>query len=135
MNIQAVMTEIATALDTIAGVRVYNHVPDSVQVPAAVVVFPENIEFDSAYGRGMDNFEVPVLVVVSKLTAKTASKSLSDYASGSGAKSVKAVLEAHTPANYDTLRVAGARVDPITFNAIDYLGVTFAVDVAGPGST
>lgn len=134
MNLATVMGSLATALDTINGLRIYGYVPDAIQVPAAIVAWPEDLEFDVTGARGMDRYTVPVMVVVSDVTARTAPALLSPYVAGSGAKSIKAVLEAATPNGYDSLRVMSARVEPITFGATDYVTATFAVDVVGPGT-
>lgn len=134
MNVQAVMAELATTLDTIAGLRVYNHVPKSVAIPAAIVAWPEAVEYDASWGRGSDRFHIPVMVVVSDVTARNAPARLGDYVNGSGAKSVKAVLEAHVPTNYDALRVTAARMEPITVGSVDYLAATFELDIIGPGA-
>lgn len=134
MNVQAVMAELATTLDTIPGLRVYAYVPKTVAVPAAIVAWPEAVEYDATMGRGSDIFRIPVLVVVSDVTARNAPTRLGEYVNGSGAKSVKAVLEAHAPTNYDALRVKSARMEPMTVGTVDYLAATFDLDIIGPGA-
>jgi hypothetical protein len=93
MNLADVMDAVGDRLDTIAGLRVFAYPPGSVTPPAAVVSYPEGIEFDATYGRGSDRMTLPVVVVVGKASDRAARDKLGAYCDGSGASSVKAVLE------------------------------------------
>lgn len=134
MIIKTVMEELAAELLASSIINVYDYVPKSIQAPAAIIVFPETMEFDATFGRGLDMMRVPVLVVISELSSKSAAEDLSVLASGSGVNSVKVRLEEHTPVSYHSLRVVGFRTDPITFNGVDYLSATFEVEIAGQGA-
>ena len=136
MNIAEVMDELAERLDTIPGLRVSAEFVGSPNPPHAIVALPRG-DFDKTYGRGMDTWELPIVVLVGKVREKTARDNASPYVSGSGPKSVKQVLEdpAYTYASLDTLRVQGFEFDVYTFGGIDYLAAEFTLDIAGDGAT
>lgn len=134
MDLQDVADEIAGRLNTIAGLRVFNHPPENVTAPAAIVT-PGVITYDATYGRGMDRMEPGVVVLVGKATHRSAYRLLADYARGSGARSFKHVLE--TGSEYetcDTVRVVSADFDIITMAGVEYLSATFTLDVTGQGA-
>lgn len=135
MNPNDVGDEIAEKLDTIAGLRVSAYPPPTVTPPSGVVGYPEQIEFDLTYGRGMDRIpDWPVMVVVGKATDRTARERIFEYAAGTGAKSVKAVLEAATYTSLDELRVTGVEFDVVTIASVDYIAAVFHLDIAGQGA-
>lgn len=135
MDLNDVMDEIATQLDTISGLRVHDHPPGSVTPPAGIVSYPDRVDFDETYGRGMDRIRnLPVVVVVGKATDRTARTRINGYASATGASSVKAVLEAGTYTSFSTIRVASVEFDVVTIGTIDYIAAMFALDIAGQGT-
>lgn len=134
MDLADVMDEVAARLGTIAGLRVHAHPPGSVTPPAAVVSYPDTYTFDETYGRGMDRMTLPVVVVVGKASDRAARDQLGVYVDGSGAASVKQVLESGTYTAFHTVRVVGAEFDVVTIAAVDYLAATFDLDIAGSGS-
>lgn len=122
---------IATNLGTISGLRTAAFVPDEPKPPIAIV-FPENITFDTAFGRGLDTFTFTVQVIVSKVSDRNAQSNLDAYCNPSGASSVKAAIESDkTLAGLvQDLRVTEARdYRAATINENTYLTVTFAVTV------
>jgi hypothetical protein len=135
VNLSAVMQAVADRLDTITGLRVYAYPPDAVQVPAAVVSYPETYNYDATYGRGMDRIEsLPVAVLVGKVSDRASRDKVTQYVKGSGATSVKAVIESGTYTAFDTVRVTGVTFDVVTIAAVEYLGATFTLDIAGTGA-
>lgn len=135
MHIDSVMGEIAGRLDTIAGLRVFDHPVDKVEPPTAIVSLPQ-IAFDQTYGRGSDRYELPVILAIGKVVDRAARNNIAPYVAGSGAKSFKAVLEdKSTPyASFDTVRVQGVDFDVFTWNSIEYLTATFTLDILGSGA-
>jgi ABC-type arginine/histidine transport system permease subunit len=133
MDIAAVMDEVAAQLATIADLNVTAHWRGSPNPPEAIVSLPRG-DFDAAYARGMDRWELPVILVLGKVSERSARDAASPYVSGSGAKSFKAVLEAGTYTELDSLRVQDFEFDVVTFAAVDYLTVTFILDIAGQGA-
>jgi hypothetical protein len=134
VNLADVMDDLATQLDTIAGLRVHAHPPGKITPPAAVVTYPETYDFDQTYARGMDRLELPVVVLVGKVSARASRDDLARFCDGSGADSVKAVLEAGTYTAFDTVRVTKAEFDIIAIASVEYLAATFTVDITGSGA-
>lgn len=134
MNLTAVMDELATELDTIAGLRVFAFPADNVAAPAAVVGYPTSITYDSTMGRGVDMMVIPVFVLVGRLTDRSSRDLLGVYCDGSGAKSIKAKLLAGKPwSAMSSVRVASAEFTVVTMAGVDYLSAIFTVNVYGPG--
>lgn len=134
MNLGAVMQAVADRIDTIANLRVYAYPPDSIAPPAAVVTYPGTYTYDATYGRGMDRMELPVVVLVAKPYDRAARALMTKYVDGSGAASIKAVLESGTYTAFDTVRVMGAEFDVIAIGAVEYLAATLQLDIAGQGA-
>ena len=134
MILSDVMDQLATQLDTITGLRVSAYPPDNVQVPVAVVGFPESIQFDLTFGRGVDHIEFPVFVLVGKVWDRTTRDEIAAYCSGSGAKSVKAVLAAGTYTAMSSVRVSSATLETVSVAGTEYLAAIFVVDVFGTGA-
>lgn len=137
MDLNAVADEIATVLKTIADFtgRTSAFPPGSVSPPAAIVSYPESVEFDETYGRGMDRIrDWPVVLVVGRVTDRTARNAIYRYTSAVGATSVKAVFEAHTWTSVDDLRVASVEFDVHEIGAVSYIVAVFHLDIAGRGT-
>lgn len=135
MNLANVMDAVATRLDTIDGLRVFAFPPDSLSPPAGWVAYPEEYTYDETYGRGMDRISnLGVIVVVGKVSDRSARNQIGEYVDGSGAKSVKAVLESGAYNAFDTLRVASVVFDVVTVAGTDHLAALFTLDIAGQGS-
>jgi hypothetical protein len=135
MNLADVMDEVGTRLDTITGLRVHAFPPDRLSPPAGWVGYPEGYEFDKTYGRGMDRINnLPAVVAVAKVNDRGARDLVGQYVNGSGAKSVKAVLESGTYTAFHTIRVASVNFDVLTVAGDDYLAALFMIDIAGQGS-
>jgi hypothetical protein len=129
------MDEVAVRLDTIAGLRVWAWPPGSVTPPAAVVSYPETYTFDETYGRGMDRITLPVVVVVGVPTERQTRDLLGQYCDGSGAASLKAVLESGTYTAFDTIRVVDIDFDTVTIGGVEHVAALFTLDIAGSGSS
>lgn len=134
MDLAAVMQEIADQIDTIPELRTFGYPADSIQPPAAVVSYPEGITFDSTYARGMDEITLPVIVLVGRVSDRASRDQISAYANGSGAKSIKQVVESGTYTAFDTVRVVNAVFDIVSIASVDHLAATFSLDIAGEGT-
>lgn len=133
MNVADVMTELADQLDTIDGLRVFDHVPKSVTPPAAVVAFPDVYTYDRTMGRGSDAMTIPVYVLIGNVHDRSARTLLGAYMDGTGDASIKAVLKAGTYTAFSTHRVRDVTVDVYQMAGVDLLGAQFNVDITGPG--
>lgn len=134
MNLAQVMTEVGDQLDTIADLRGYGFPPDAIHPPVAIVSYPDDLTFDATYGRGMDRITLPVVVLVGKPNDRSTVERLGRYADGSGATSIKAVVEAGSYTAFDTVRVMSAEFDVVTVAGVDYMAALFSLDVAGQGA-
>ncbi|GAA2355328.1 hypothetical protein Cme02nite_69380 [Catellatospora methionotrophica] len=135
MDLNAVMDELGARLNTISGLRVSDFPPPTVTPPAGIVSYPDRVEFDATYGRGVDVIlDLPIVIVEGKATDRGARDRISAYAAGSGTRSVKQVIESGTYTSFDEVRVKSAEFDVITIAGIDYISVLFRLDIGGPGS-
>ena len=135
MNLEEVAGELTLALKTITGLRVPPWGVESISPPAAVIALPERIDYDATYGRGSDRFpDLAVIVLVGQPEQRSARKTIAAYADGSGAKSVKAKLEAYTYTSCDSVRVAWAEFDTARYAGTDYLAAIFHLDITGKGA-
>lgn len=134
MDLGDVMDEIGDQLDTIDGLRVYRYPPDSVSVPAAIVTYPDDYEYDKTYSRGSDGMNIPVVVMVGKVSERTARDRIAGYINPTGPSSVKSVVEAHQFTSCDSVRVTDVDIDVFPMNSIEYLAATFNIDVVGTGA-
>lgn len=136
VNLADVMDEIGDRLATIEGLRVYRYPADTVQPPAAVVMFPDDYEYDSTYARGMDRImNLPVAVMVGKASDRASRDQIAKWADGSGVNSIKQVLEAEpTYSAFDTLRVTSVAFDIFLVASVEHLTATFTLDISGGGS-
>lgn len=137
MNYKDVKEELAEALRAVDGMsgRVLAFVPDIVTPPQIIVSYPESGTFDESYGRGMDSYVIPVLVVEGRPNDRTALDRLSAYMSGEGGSSIKRAVELHNSeaTAYDDARVARFEVDPLVIGGVDYISAIFDVEVFGQG--
>lgn len=130
LSVGAVMDGLGVRLASISGLRTYDYPADAVAVPAAVVLFPE-LSYDDTMARGADRATFQVLVLVGKASDRSARDALALYLNGTGAKSIKTVIEADRTlgGSAQTTRVTEARVETFTVGGADYLGARFTVEV------
>lgn len=135
MDLYAVMGEVGTALTGIAGLRVAKWGAKRVDVPAAVVTLPDEIIFDQTYGRGSDKIaDLVVFVMVGDARRDDSVKQLAAYCAGSGAKSVKAKIEAYTYTTLHTAVVTKCLFPDVTYAGNPYLAAEFHIDIIGLGA-
>lgn len=134
MNLASVMDAVADQIDTITGLRVHAFPADNVTPPAAIVSYPETYTYDSTYGRGMDRIALPVVVVVGRVPDRTTRDLIGAYVNGSGASSLKEVLESGTYTAFDSVRVQDVEFDYVDIGGTNYLAAVFTLDIAGQGA-
>lgn len=133
MNLADVMDEIAASLETITGLRVWPYPPGAVTPPAAIVSYPETVTFDLTYGRGMDRWKLPVVLVTGKPTDRTTRETLAGFTDVSGLRSVKVAIESATHVAFDHVRVESCEFDVVTIGGVDLMAAIFDLDIAGKG--
>lgn len=137
MNVGDVMDEIAERLrqaPSLAG-RTYECPPASiVPAPAAIVGYPTDGTFDATYGRGTDTMTGVVYVLAGLPSDKTTRDRFAKYTAGSGAESVKALLDGEDYTSCDGVRVASWAQDGYTDGGKENLAAVFLLDIEGPGT-
>lgn len=133
MNLATVMDQLASQVATISGLRVYAYPPGSLTPPAAVVGYPDTYEFDKTYGRGMDRLTLPLVLVVGKATERTTKDRLAAYCNGSGASSIKAVVESGAYSAFHRVTVTDITFDAVSIGGTEYMAALFNIDIAGQG--
>jgi hypothetical protein len=133
MDLADVMDDLGAALETIDGLRVFPYWADKITPPAAIVGFPESLDFDETMGRGLDRMDIPVIVLVARRDGRSTRGRLTRYVAGSGDESVKAAVEGYAATAYQSARVERVEFGAATVAGIEHLSATFSVDVIGPG--
>lgn len=136
MIVADVMDQLGKALESVVSLRgrVLYYPPAKITPPAAIIAFPDSVDFDQTYGRGMDRITIPVIVVAGNVSVRAARDRIVAFCNGSGSKSVKTALDGGTYTACDTVTVNSAELDIFTMSGIDYISATFEVDVTGSGT-
>jgi hypothetical protein len=130
-TISELRTAIATTLSGITGLRTSAFVPDTVSPPIAIIE-PNSIKFDVSMGRGLDELNFKVTVIVGRATDRSAQSQIDAFCSSAGSTSVKQVLESNRTlgGKCNDLRVTGLNsYGSIQIADTPYLAAEFAVIV------
>lgn len=129
-DIGAIREGIRANLDTIPSLRTSAFLPGQINTPHAIVLAP-SIAFDSTMQRGSDEYQVPVVVLISQAYNRAAEQQLDDLNDGS-ANSVKAAIEADVSLGgaADTVRVVSMdQPGEIEVAGVAYYGARYTVEV------
>lgn len=131
MDVGAILAGLGARLGTIANLNVYDWPTDSVAVPAAVIGLPDPLAYDSTMARGSDEATFPVHVLVGNVSQRSSTLALVPYMDGTGASSVKTVIEADATLGgaAQSTRVAEVKAQVMSVGGIDYLAASFSIDV------
>lgn len=133
VNLNDVMRELGDACDTIAGLQVFRYWPGNVAAPAAVIGFPDDVEFETSYGPGSARMTVPVVVLEGAVSDRSAALRMGAYAAGAGANSIKAAIDGYgVYTALDVASVTRVEFDIFPIASVDHLAAVFEVDVVGP---
>lgn len=124
-------TGLANNLASIAGLRTSDYVPDDPKPPVAVVM-PPTITFDLAMGRGLDEYEFIITVIVGRQSERAAQRLLDSLCAPTGAGSVKTAIESDRflAGQCQDLRVTEMRgISSLIIDQITYLAAEFTVQV------
>lgn len=134
MRLDAVMDEIAKAMQSLTGLRVMEWPAASVNVPGGYVSYPTTVNYDETYARGVDQFtDLPIVLLAGGLTDKASRDLVAQWAAGGGPKSLKAAIEKWPWTTCDDVTVTTAEFDGETQSGITYLAIRFKATVVGPG--
>jgi Domain of unknown function (DUF4082)/PKD domain len=139
IDIHAIRQAIADAVDTIAGVKCFAFVPNSMTVPA-FVVGEVDINYHQSYGELSELF-ITCFMYVSGSTDRSGQRTLDGYIAPHGDLSVKAAIEATrnpgiaalngTADDVMVTRVTGYRTYSPDNGTTTYYGAEFTVRVIG----
>lgn len=135
------LAEIRTALAStikaaVSDLHDYEVVPESVNVPAFIVV-PRSTDFERAFGRGLDVYTFDVIVVVSRADDRLAQSKVDPYITGAGSSSIRqAIWNTRALGIGVEARVTGMTGygDTLTFGTTDYFGARLTVEVLTSGT-
>lgn len=138
MNISDVEAEIGGKIIAAeVGLRVLPWDADSINPPGVLFELPDAYQYDLTYGRGSDEFTLPIVLVVGKTDARTARPALTRYLDGSGTHSLKAIVDSTNTNTYttcDTVRIQQvADIGPYMVGRVLYLGATLTTRITGQG--
>jgi len=109
LDIGPIRDALGTNLQTIAGLRIYDTIPDVI-VPPCAVVGQLDFTFDADNARGLDQASTDIFVIVQRFSERTGQAKLDSLLAGTGPKSIKTALESDRTLGglVDTLRVLSA---------------------------
>lgn len=132
MSVSLARAAIADALGAVNDLRVYSWVPDMVNPPAAVVLWPEGSIEHQAHGDDWE-YTINVQLIVARADSRAADAALDVLIAKTGSGSAYAALEAVTdPTGVDDITVT--RIGDfgiLSVGEIDYLACTMSVVVYG----
>lgn len=120
---------IATNIQTIPGVRTAATMPDNVNPPIAII-YPESISYDDTFQRGMQTYQFAVVMVVGRVSERSAQNSLDAIVASTGEYSMKLAIESDKTLggkSYD-VRVTNMRAySSFAVGDVNYLAAEFVV--------
>jgi len=126
---------LADGLRTIPGLAVSLYQPANIETPHAMIGLP-SMEYDTSMGRGLDTFNLQVLVFVSRADDDLGQASVDEYMAGHGDRSIKTTLEDVSKTGLSSAMVRVGRAEGGTTSRSDgseFLAVTFDVLVIASG--
>lgn len=130
MSLAQMRAGLATNLETISGIRVYEEVPDNPVMPCAVIQLTD-VSYDVAFQRGATEYTFIIHLIVVRTTERRAQEKLDRFIDD-GAKSVKTAVESDIDLGDSAfdVRVTELRdIGPTTIGDVNYLAAKFAVTV------
>ena len=121
---------LSTRLQTIAGLRCYDVLPDQIELPAATVLLKPPVIYDASMG-GTAIWLFHITLLVSRWDATRAQHQIDPYIDTTGATSIKAAVEGDRTLGgaCDDVRVTRVtNYGPATFAGVAYLAVEFAAE-------
>ncbi len=132
-TVSQVAAGLQARLATISGLRTYPYQPEQLNPPFG---YPQinRVEYHRAFGGGDVVMDWTVHIVAGRWTDRTAHALLDDFLSYSGAKSVRAAIEADTTLGgvCQTLIVrSGADITSLDAGGAEFLQIQFQLEVHG----
>lgn len=133
MTPSAVRQGLATALDTITGLRSFDYVPDGISPPAAVVEPIEVSYHEAQVSTGLNYYRAYILVIVGRMSDRSSQDRIDAYLNNTGASSIRAAIEADRTLGgaCSTLSVIEALPRSVVVSGVDMTAYRFEVDIYG----
>lgn len=121
-TVQELREGLATRLRTISGLRAAATQPDNPMPPQAIVNL-DSITYDTAFARGLDEYQFTILVIAGRVAERTAQNRLEAYLNPSGTSSIKTAIQGDRTlgGKAQTLRVT----EVTSFGSINVGDVTY----------
>lgn len=134
MNLNDVMDEVGQAMESITGLRVFPFPGASITPPAGYVSYPQSVDYDETYGRGVDQItDLSIVLLAGDVYTKQARDLVAEWASGNGPKSVKKAIESWPWSSCDDVTITSCEFDGETISGVLYLAANFKATITGPG--
>lgn len=132
MQPSQVRDALKTRLQTIAGLRVYEVIPEPITPPCAVVG-QLDFTFDIDNARGLDQANVDIYVIVQRFSERAGQDKLDGYLAGTGSTSIKAAIEGDRTlgGTCQTLRVIGAESGTYDSQSVTFLSYRYRLTIWG----
>jgi hypothetical protein len=132
VNLSGVRTGLKTALETIAGLNVYDYELELPNFPAAVVRMPEEIDPRAVLGGGNWTYTIPVMLLIARNSDRSADAQLEVFLDQTGSGSVVAALRVDPSLGGACMSADVAVVNNfgfLTFETVNVMSCTLAVEV------
>lgn len=135
MILDNVADQMRAALDTVPLLRCPPWGEKASGKPAALVGWPEQINFTSTYGRGKAEIaDWPVFIIVSASPTRSGNKAMAGFLADAGSGSALVALEAGPYTACDFVHVDYAELDPdARYEGNQVLAAILHCKVVGPG--
>lgn len=129
MDLEAVMDEVAACMRQVPGLRAHGWPVGKVTPPAAVVNYPTSADYqvDGASWR----ISLPLVIAFGRPNVKQTRNKLAAYLNGSGAASVRQLVDDYAWTSCDSVTCTDADVDVVAVANVEYLAALFTLDVIG----
>jgi hypothetical protein len=130
MSISLLRAGLATNLQTIAGLRVVDTLPDLVNPPMAMIGLTK-VNYNQQNQRSMAEYTFQVTVVLGRVSERTAQRDM-DILVAPGSGSVKYAIESDRTLGgnaYEVFVPELSAIGAVSINGIDYFSAEFSVQV------
>ena len=130
-SITAIRSGLATNLATITGLRSGPTIPDNVNPPYAIIT-PSGVQYHRAFNNALSTYNFTIMVVVGRVSERTAQNNLDAYCSPTGTSSIRVAIESDKTLGgvvYDTIVTGMRNYGSVTIGENIYLAAEFDIAV------
>ena len=134
MIVGDVMDQIGKRLNTMPQLNVQDYDADSVEVPAALIGLPGDLDFLGTYSNGLHSIMLEITILVSRADDRISRDEIAPYGDGrDNPQSVLSILETGEYSAFDFCQVQSGRFQVVSIEEIEYLTAIFVVKIFGSG--